>query len=41
MSSPVFSGTQRAQAQIPRARLWVGYPQLGDICGGVNGEMKS
>lgn len=39
--SPVFSGTQGSQAQIPRARLWVGNPQLGDICSGVNGQMKS
>lgn len=38
--SPVFSGTKRTQAEVPGACLWVGNPQFGDVCGGVDREEK-
>lgn len=38
---PVFSGTQRAQAEVPGARLRVGNPQLGDISRSVHREEKA
>lgn len=28
---PMFSGAQRAQTEVPGARLWVGNPQFGYI----------
>lgn len=38
--SPMFSGTKRTQAEVPGACLWVGNPQFGDVCGGVDREEK-
>lgn len=38
--SPMFSGTKGTQAEVPGACLWVGNPQFGDVCGGVDREEK-
>lgn len=35
---PVFSGAERAQAEVPGACLRVGDPQFGDISRSVDGE---
>lgn len=40
LNLPLFGGTERAQTQIPGARLWVWNPQLGDVGGGVHSEKK-
>lgn len=37
---PMLSGTQRAQAEVPGARLWVRNPQFGNISRGVHRKEK-
>lgn len=39
--SPMFGGTQGAQAEVPGACLRVGNPQFGDISRGIHREEKS
>lgn len=38
---PMLCGTERAQAQVPAACLWVGDPQAAEAGCGINGEQEA